>query len=128
MVRITDRERIDILEKTIADFQHKGWVVENQREFSANMVKHAQGYSCLLMLLIGLFALLFPRTDEHVLIEVNVLGKVILNGYPASDRVAKEQSDNHFISVMVIVVVSMLIIACIVAAIVVVSYNPAYPI
>lgn len=79
----TRQQRQEILDRAVASHMREGWLVQNQSETRAQMIKPATKKSCLLIVVLlllgilpGILYLLWPSRDKILIIEVDESGRV----------------------------------------------------
>jgi hypothetical protein len=73
---LSTEERKAKLQKEITKLQHKGWVVQDRTDFTAQLMQPHEKRGCVTRILFGLFLLFFPKRDQYILVEVTENGKI----------------------------------------------------
>lgn len=75
MESLTIEQRRDILQRRVAEYAARGWLIQHQTDTTAQLVLKKQR-GCLTRILFGVFLFFFPKRDTILTIQVDERGEV----------------------------------------------------
>ncbi len=75
-VTLTFEQRRLILDRTMQQYMHKGWILQSQTDTVGQLLKPCKKRGCLGRFFLGIILLLFPQRDKLLTITVDEHGHV----------------------------------------------------